>query len=171
MSTKVQTDKDILDEFKESIVLLQGDFNPNYFDELKSQQTKEVFVMEGRPSLETAQYTCKELLKRKIKPTLIADNMAGFLFYKKLVKEVWLSYQTHDDEGALCQIGGLILGVLGKRHDVPVNLFPSGKMMNLIGNQKEIFYFKGVKVAPSNIKGYVPLAEWVPQKYITEMQE
>ena len=167
----METDKDILDEFKESIVLLQGIFQPADLDRLKDRKEREVFVMEGRPSLEAAQFTCSELLKRKIKPTLIADNMAGFLFYKDLVKEVWLSYQTQDKEGALCPIGGLILGVLGKRHKVPVHLYPSGRALNLIGNQKEIFYFKGVKIAPNRIKGYVPLAEWVPQKYISEITE
>ena len=163
------TDKDILDEFKESIIILQGNFNPKYFDALKARKEREVFVMEGRPSLEASQFTCKELLKRKIKPTLIADNMAGFLFYKNLVKEVCLSYQTQDKEGVLWQIGGLILGVLGKNHKVPVTVYPNDQVMNLIGNQKEIFYFKGVKIAPNNIKGYVPLAEWVPKEYVTEI--
>lgn len=162
--------QDILDEFKESVVLLQGVFDPVYFDLVKKNDFKEVFVLEGRPSLESAQYSCTELLKRKIKPTLIADSMAGFLFYKNLVKEVWLSYQQADEKGALCQIGALILGVLGKKHNVPVKMFPNPYKLNLIGNQKEIFYFNGVKVAPNNIKGYVPLAEWVPSKYITEIK-
>ena len=95
--------------------------------------------------------------------------MAGFLFYKKYVKEVWLSYQTSDKKGALCQIGGLILGVLGRTHKVPVNIYPNQKKLQLLGRAKDIAYFNGVKVAPNGIKGYVPLAEWVPQKYITKV--
>lgn len=162
--------QDILNEFKESVVLLQGIFDPVYFDLVKKNNFKEVFVLEGRPSLESAQYSCNELIKRKIKPTLIADSMAGFLFYKNLVKEVWLSYHQADDKAALCQIGALILGVLGKKHNVPVKMFPNPYKLDLVGNQKEIFYFNGVKVAPRNIRGYVPLAEWVPRKYITEIK-
>ncbi len=161
--------KDVLSEFKESVVLVQGILDAEYYDKIIKDGHKEVFVLEGRPSLESAEYSCKQLLQRKVKPTLIADNMAGFLFYKNLVKEVWLSYQVADEEKALCQVGALILGVLGKKHGVPVKLFPSSEKLNLVGRQREIFYFKGIKVAPSNIQGYVPLAEWVPMKYITKV--
>ncbi len=156
---------------RKNIVLLQGVFNASIFDLLKKRKIKEVFILEGRPSLEAAKQSSRELLKRKIKPTLIADNMAGFLFYKKLVKEVWLSYQTADKKGALCQIGGLILGVLGRKHKVPVNIFPNKTKLQLLGRAKDITYFNGVRVAPSGIKGYVPLAEWVPSKYITKIYE
>ena len=159
----------VLKGMEGSVILLQGVFDPAVFNLLPKSEGFEVFVMEGRPSLESAEATCRELLIRKIKPTLIADNMAGFLFYKNLVKEVWLSYQMADDQGALCQIGGLILGVLGKRHHVPVKLYPSSKESKLMGKQKDIFYFQGVKVAPANIKGYVPLMEWLPKEYITEI--
>lgn len=151
---------------KNSVILLQGVFESSIFDLLEKRKIKEVFVLEGRPGLEAARKSCCELLKRKIKPTLIADNMAGFLFYKKLVREVWLSCQSEDKDGALCQIGGLILGVLGRKHKVPVNTYPSGQTLQLLGRPQDIFYFNGIKVAPSGIQGYVPLVEWVPSKYI-----
>jgi methylthioribose-1-phosphate isomerase len=159
----------ILKGMEGSVILLQGVFDPAVFHLLPKTDVLEVFVMEGRPSLESANTTCRELLKRKIRPTLIADNMAGFLFYKNLVREVWLSCQMADDQGALCQTGGLILGVLGKRHHVPVKLYPSSKESKMMGRQRDIFYFQGVKVAPANIKGYVPLMEWLPKEYITEI--
>ncbi len=154
-----------------SVILLHGVFEPSVFAAVKSGNGMELFVMEGRPSLESAQTTCRELLRRKIKPTLIADNMAGFLFYRNLVKEVWLAYQTADEQGALCPIGSLIVGVLARRHNVPVYVYPASKESRLMGGQKDIFYFKGIKVAPQNIKGYVPLVEWLPKKYITEMRK
>ena len=110
---------------KNNIVLLQGVFKTSIFDLLKKRKVKEVFILEGRPGLEAAKQSSKELLKRKIKPTLIADNMAGFLFYKNLVREVWISYQSKDKKGALCHIGGLILGVLGRKHKIPVNIYPN----------------------------------------------
>lgn len=154
---------------RDSIILLHGVFEPSVFGILAPQNPGDLFVMEGRPSLESAQATCRQLVRRKIKPTLIADSMAGFLFYRDLVKEVWLAYQTVDDEGALCPVGGLILGVLAKRHSVPVYVYPASQESRLLGQQKDIFYFKGIKVAPQNIKGYVPLIEWLPKKYITEI--
>lgn len=160
-----------LDDVQGAVVLLHGVFEPSVFDAVKSGNGTELFVMEGRPSLESAQTTCRELLRRKIKPTLIADNMAGFLFYRNLVKEVWLACQTVDEQGALCPIGSLIVGVLAKRHNVPVYVYPASKGSRLMGGQKDIFYFKGIKVAPQNIKGYVPLIEWLPKKYITEMRK
>lgn len=168
-ATAESSPDDILKEFTESVTVLHGIFSPATFDDIVKKSIRDIFVLEGRPSLESAQYSCRELIKRKIKPTLIADNMAGFLFYKNLVKEVRISYQITDDDGALCQIGALILGVLGKRHSVPVRLFPSSQRLTLLGKDKEILYFNGVKVAPRNVKGYVPLAEWLPRKYITEI--
>ncbi|MBI5149524.1 MAG: hypothetical protein HZA28_01970 [Candidatus Omnitrophica bacterium] len=160
-----------LDDVRGSVVLLHGVFEPSVFDAVKPGNGTELFVMEGRPSLESAQATCRELLRRKIKPTLIADNMAGFLFYRNLVKEVWLACQTVDEQGALCPIGSLVVGVLAKRHNVPVYVYPASKESCLLGGQKDIFYFKGIKVAPQNIKGYVPLVEWLPKKYITEIRK
>lgn len=153
------------------MVLLQGIFDAALFDLLKKRKVKEAFVMEGRPGLEAAESSCAQLLKRNLKPTLIADNMAGFLFYRKLVKEVWLSSPRMDKEGALCHIGAMILGVLGQKHKVPVYAYPNGQELRLLGRPKEITHFMGVKIAPRGIEGYVPLAEWVPQKYITEVYE
>ena len=154
---------------KRSVVLLQGIFPSGLFDSLKKRKLKEVFILEGRPSLKAAKKASQELLKRKMKPTLIADNMAGFLFARDLVKEVNIAYQDADKDGAVCSIGGLILAVLGKRHRVPVYLYESDTKLKLLGRQEEIFKFNGVSVAPKNIRGYVPLVEWVPKKYITKV--
>lgn len=158
----------LLEKARRTVILLHGVFEPAVF-EVGNPDGSELFVMEGRPSLESAEVTCRELLRRKLKPTLIADNMAGFLFCRDLVKETWIAYQTADQDGALCPIGSLILGVLGKRHNVPVRLYPASQVYKMMGKQKDIFYFKGIKVAPQNIKGYVPLVEWLPKKYITQV--
>ena len=154
---------------KRSIVLLQGIFPSAVFDSLKKRKLKEVFILEGRPSLTAAKKASKELLKRKIKPTLIADNMAGFLFARDLVKEVNIAYQNTDKNGAVCSIGGLILAVLGKRHRVTVCLHKSNAQSKLLGRPEEIFKFNGIAIAPKNIRGYVPLVEWIPKKYITKV--
>ncbi|MDO8580846.1 MAG: hypothetical protein Q7S13_05135 [Candidatus Omnitrophota bacterium] len=149
-------------------ILLQGVFKSTFFNELKKRGIKEAYVLEGRPTLESAKVTTKELLKQGITPILISDNMAGFLFYKKMLKEVWVSYQLADDNGAVCRIGGLVMGILGKKHHIPVNLYPAKEKSRLMGDQKEILFFNGKRVAPKNIAGYVPLVEWLPRKYISK---
>jgi len=149
--------------------LLQGPFQPDFFDGLKKSKSKNVFLLEGRPTLENARATVKELLKRKVKPTLISDNMAGFLFSKKMVKEVHIAYQSADEKGAVCSIGGLILAVLGKKHKVPVHCIKGKNGFKAMGRQKDLLEFNGQRVAPLGIKGYVPLMEFVPKKYISRI--
>ena len=145
---------------------MHGIFEPSIFSMFRKRRGQEFFVLEGRPGLDSIRDSCRKLKKHKIKTTLIADNMAGFLFYKNLVKEVWLAYQSIDKKGALCQVGGLILGVLGQVHKVPVYLFPSDRKLPYMGRPKDITSFNGMKVVSSNIPGYVPLVEWVPKKYL-----
>ena len=165
MTKKNITDED-LKLMKGSVVLLHGVFEKSFFDMLESKEPEKVFVMEGRPSLEAAKVASSQLLKRGITPTIIADNMAGFIFNRKMVKEVWLAYETIHDRGALCYIGSSILGVLAKKYDVPVYCYPgekAGKGKNkLMGDEKEITTFNGVKIAAKGTRGYVPLFEHVP---------
>jgi methylthioribose-1-phosphate isomerase len=156
-----------MSELKAPGIILQGVFAPGLFDELKKRKVPEALVMEGRPSLEAARTNCRELLKRGIRPTLISDNMAGILFYKQLIREVWLACQHADEDGAICHVGGLILGVLGKRHGVPVRLFAAARKTGFLGADKELLHFQKTRVAPAGTKAYVPLVEWVPSKYIT----
>lgn len=156
---------------KKSITLLHGQFDKAALDLLAKRKVNDVFLLEGRPSLESSKKMSQELLRRKIKPTIIADNMAGFLFYQNMVKEIFGAYQIADKNGAVCQIGTLILAVLGNKHKVPVSLFPAKAKTELMGKPKDIMQFNGQKVAPKNIHGYVPLVEWVPKKYIQKIYE
>jgi methylthioribose-1-phosphate isomerase len=154
---------------EKSVVLIQGLVDESLFDLLKNNAGETIFLLEGRPKLKAVKILSKQLNARKIIPTLIADNMAGFLFYKNLVKEVWLGAQSTEKDGALCNTGALILGVLAKRHGVPVYAYPMVGKNKAMANAKDIFSFNGVRVAPKGIKGYVPLNEWVPAKYISKV--
>ena len=156
---------------KKKLIMLQGNFDKAAFEQLRSKKVPKVYVLEGRPKLDAAQRTSNTVNQLGIKPVLISDNMAGFLFAQKLVQEVWLSYQLVDDKGAVCRIGGLILAVLGKKHNVPVYLFRSGKKIKFMGRSSDLVHFKGVRVAPKGIRAYVPQVEWVPGKYITKRYE
>ena len=127
-----------LSQLSQNVVLLHGVFENSFFDIIKKKKFKHVFVMEGRPSLDAAKYSCRELLKRDIRPTLISDNMAGFLFYQGFVKEVWLAYHAADDRGAMCFIGASILGVLARKHKIPVFCYPSDQTIDYLGQQKDL---------------------------------
>jgi len=161
----------MLTNAKKSIALVQGVMENSFFDLFKRRNGQDIFVLEGRPSLEAAKQVTAQFTKRQVVPTMIADNMAGVLFYKNLVKEIWVAYQFTEQKGALCDIGALILGVLGKRHKVPLYLYPSSIKRRLMGDQKDIVTFGGVPTAPRGIKGYAPLVEWLPKKYITKIYE
>ncbi len=149
-----------------SVTLLQGQFAKEVFKTLKSQAGSDYFLLEGRPSLSAVENNAKALRLRNITPTVISDNMAGLLFYKNFVKEVWLASQYQDQSGALCEIGALILAVLAKRHGIPIKLFPAAKKLRFLGNSKDLLSFKGKRIAPAGVNAFVPLVEWVPAVYL-----
>lgn len=154
-----------------TIVLLQGRLDKKFFDTLKDRREEKFFIMEGRPSLEAAQSNCSRLNKIGITPTLICDNMAGFLFAKNCVKEVWAAYDHIEGEDVFVSIGGSILSVLCLRHQVPIYAFPSGRKQKPLADGKELLGFKGIPVAAKGTKAYVPLLESVPKHYLIIKEE
>ncbi len=151
---------------QKSIVLFQGNFAPEALKKIKLVKSLNAFVCEGRPSLEAGRMTSASLLKQKITPTMISDNMAGFLFFKDLVKEVVIACQYADNTGALCDTGALILAVLARKHKVPVKLLGAEHKTRFLGDPNAILSFEGNLIAPKGTQGYVPLVEWVPAKYL-----
>jgi len=149
-----------------SITLLHGVFEDAV---LKSFKKADYFVLEGRPDLLSSKSTLKALSKKKIIPTVIADNMAGFLFYKDLVKEVRIAYQYVDETGVLCDIGGLILGVLAKQHKIPVHLYEGKTRRHFLAPQEDVLKFNGKFVAAQGTRAYGPLVEWLSKNYITKL--
>lgn len=148
-----------------SICLFQGVLNVGSFKKVKLGYHDHAFVCEGRPSLEAGRKTSGILLKRGLTPTVISDNMAGFLFFKGLVRQVFIACQYADDTGALCDMGALILAVLAKEHKVPLKLLIAEHRTRFLGDPKDILSFEGQRIAPKGTQGYVPLVEWVPAKY------
>jgi len=157
------------DKLPDHVILLQGVFEEGFFDRFSGQPQNGIFILEGRPGLTAARSNGRALVKRKIQPTVLADNMAGFLFYKKRVKEVWMAYQSVYPEGAVCSIGAMILAVLAKKHRIAVYLFKGRPQPDLMAKEKEIFSFNGQRVSAAGTRGYVPLLEWVDKKYITKI--
>ncbi len=152
-----------------SVVVILGPFKDSIFDYGKMQGWQDVVVLEGRPHLKAARVSCQELLKRNIIPTVMADNMAGYLFSKKFVREIWLAYQWTDTEGVLCDTGSLILAVLGKRHQIPVNCFPGIERKEFLAEGKDLLSINGQRIGMKKVNAYVPLAEWVAKKYLSQI--
>ena len=149
-----------------SICLFQGVLSVESLKKIKLVKGTHAFVCEGRPSLEAGRKTSSILLKNGITPTVICDNMAGFLFFKGLVKEVIIACQYADNKGALCDMGALILAVLAKKHKISVRLLVADHRTRFLGDPKSILSFEGQRIAPKDTYGYVPLVEWVPAKYL-----
>ena len=150
-------------------VLFQGLFSVDSLKKLKLSKGLNCYVCEGRPSLEAGRKTTSMLLKNGITPTIISDNMAGFLFFKGLVKQVIIACQYADNKGALCDTGALILAVLARKHKVPVKLLEAENRTRFLGDPKAILSFEGKQTAPKGTHGYVPLVEWVPVKYLKKI--
>jgi methylthioribose-1-phosphate isomerase len=149
-----------------SIILFQGLLNAESLKKVKLLKNDPVFVCEGRPSLESGRTTLGLLSKKGVTPTVISDNMAGFLFFKGLVKKVYIACQYADPKGALCDTGAVILAVLAKRHKIPLELLPAEKRHRFLGDPQAILSFEGKQMAPKGAKGYVPIVEWVPAKFL-----
>jgi methylthioribose-1-phosphate isomerase len=149
-----------------SICLFQGVLSAESLKKVKLGVNDHAFVCEGRPNLEAGRKTSGILLKKGLTPTVICDNMAGFLFFKGLVKQVFIACQYADDTGALCDTGALILAVLAKRHKIPLTLLPAEHRTRFLGDPKSILSFEGQLIAPKGTHGYVPLVEWIPVKYL-----
>ena len=147
-----------------SIYLFHGVFSAEALKKIKIAKGDHAFVCEGRPSLEAGRKTSAMLLKIGITPTMISDNMAGFLFFKGLAKEVVIACQYADNKGALCDMGALILAVLAKKHKIPLKLLVAEHRHRFLGDPKSILSFEGQRIAPKDAHGYVPLVEWVPAK-------
>ena len=92
--------------------------------------------------------------------------MAGYLFYKNLINEVWIACQPIDKEKVMCDIGALVLAVLAKKHQIPVYAFKAklGKKSSTAEN--DIKKFNGRVVLKTATKSYVPLTETVAVSYL-----
>ena len=147
-------------------VILYGLFSNEKLKRLTVQSSLDFVVLEGRPRLEIGRETSKQLLRLGKRPIVIADNMAGFLFYQKKVSAVYVTCQSRDDAGAFCPTGALILAVLCQRHGVPFHVIQAARDIDLRAKDQELFSFQKTRVAARGIKAYAPLLELVPVKYL-----
>ena len=152
-------------------VLVQGNMPPKFFDQLQKCSVKDVFVLEGRPSLKAAKGSSWQLQKRGVTPTIMADNMAGYLFYKNLISEVWVGCQSVGPQEAQCDIGALILAVLAQTHQIPLYGYKTKVEKKGSAASNDLTKFNGQRIVAGKVKAFVPLAEKVPMKYFKGIYE
>lgn len=143
-------------------ILIYGVPDKRFYGCLKEKKIKEIFVCELRPNLEGAKLVTEELLKNKIKPILISDNMLGFCVSKNLVGEIALFYDKIVSNKVICRTGSLIAVLLAKKHLVPISCWPAKKGIKKSVHKKDLIYFLDRTIAPKGVKTYSNLEEEIP---------
>lgn len=143
-------------QINQKLPLIFGVPDKGFFETLKG---KKAFVAELRPGLEGARAVSKELLKRKITPVVICDNMLAFCMRQGLVSDTHIFYKAMKKEEAVCRAGSLIAALCAKAHGIPVYLYKSGEKKELVSDLRKI---GGRRVTVASIKTYVPACDRVP---------
>lgn len=127
-------------------------------------KAKKAFVAELRPALEGMKDVAKELLRRRIQPVVICDNMMAFCMERKLVSAVHIFSQGRKNDVALCRTGSLIAALCAHAHRIQVVLHDG--VMPREAKIADLLKIGGIKVTSSKIQTYVPLLEEVPMNLV-----
>ncbi|OQX82074.1 MAG: S-methyl-5-thioribose-1-phosphate isomerase [Candidatus Omnitrophica bacterium 4484_70.1] len=138
-----------------------------------------VFACETRPLLQGARLTCWELLERRIKVTLICDNMVGYLMQKGMIDEVIVGADRITRCGDVAnKIGTYNLAVLAFHHKIPfyvaaplssfdLRLDKGEKIPIEERDEKEVRTISGRIIAPYNVAVFNPAFDITPSRFIT----
>lgn len=137
-----------------------------------------IYVDETRPVLQGARLTTWELMQEKIPFTLITDNMAGYLMYKKRVNLVIVGADRIARNGDVVnKIGTYSLSVLARENKVPFYIaapistidlsIASGKEIPIEErDSKEVTQILGKQITPIGVKVFNPAFDLAPHDYI-----
>ncbi len=139
------------------------------FYKLLDVAVKRVYVTEGRPELGGAKEVAPKIKDFSFDPVLISDNMVSYLLWRGMIERVYLFYQRIHEKEAECKIGSLTIGISAEEHGIPVYLYKSKYVYDLYGPEGDVFYFNQKRVAPLGVRGYNPLIDLVPLKFITKL--
>jgi len=120
------------------------------------------FVAELRPGLGGTKVVAKELLRLRIQPVIICDNMMAHCMERGLVSSVHLFYSRLTKKKAVCRTGSLIAAICALKRQIPMQLH-RGKAGTSKGSLLKI---DGKKVTVQGIKTFVPPTEDVPLIYV-----
>jgi len=148
-------------QINNKIPLIFGNPDVSFYETLEE---KKVFVAELRPGLEGMNAVASVLLKKKITPVLICDNMLGFCMKQGLVSKVFIFTHAVSKDSILCRTGSLIAALLAREHKIPVYLFKAKTPS--VSKQASLLKIGNKKVTASSLKTYVPLFEEVSKTLI-----
>jgi hypothetical protein len=120
------------------------------------------FVAELRPGLEGIKEVAKELLRRRIQPVIICDNMMAHCMERGLVNSAHIFYDRLTKKKAVCRTGSLIAAVCALKRQIPTYLHRGKKG----GAKGSLLKIDGRKVTAQGIKTFVPPTEDVPLIYV-----
>lgn len=143
-------------QISEKLPLIFGVPDSGFFEDFRE---KKAFVAELRPGLEGMQAVSKGLLKKKITPVVICDNMMAFCMRQGLVSGVHIFYKNLNKDNAVCRAGSLIAALCAKEHNIPVHIHKAAATKVKISDLTRI---GGRRVTNADIKTYVPVFEDVP---------
>ncbi|MGQ4833385.1 MAG: s-methyl-5-thioribose-1-phosphate isomerase [Candidatus Asgardarchaeia archaeon] len=148
-----------------------------FLEAIKSGKNVRAVNTETRPYLQGARLTSLTLKECNIDDTLVTDNMPGYLMWKGIINKVFTAADRIALDGSIANKIGTYLYAIAARHNgVPFYILgyegpdPNTKTINDIPieerNPEEIFYLRGIRVAPEGINGYYPAFDIVPPKFI-----
>jgi len=144
----------------------------------KEGKKLQVYVDETRPVLQGARLTAWELTQEKIPFTLITDNMAGFLMYRKKVDLIIVGADRIARNGDVVnKIGTYSLSVLARENKVsfyvaaPISTIDmslkSGEEITIEERDpKEVTHILGKQIAPAGAKVFNPAFDLTPNGYV-----
>ena len=144
----------------------------------KEGKKLQVYVDETRPVLQGARLTAWELTQEKIPFTLITDNMAGFLMYRKMINIIIVGADRIARNGDVVnKIGTYSLAVLARENKVPLYisapistidvLLKSGKEIPIEERDpKEVTHILGKQISPTGTKVFNPAFDLTPHRYV-----
>jgi methylthioribose-1-phosphate isomerase len=141
-------------------------------------ERKEVkfIVTETRPYLQGARESAWELSMEGFDTTIISDNAAGYVIWKGMIDLVIVGADRCAMNGDVAnKIGTYLIALAAFENNVPfyVAAHPDpdikrGKEIPIEErNPEELFYIKNARIAPEGAKGYNPVFDITPAKYIT----
>lgn len=137
-----------------------------------------VFVDETRPLLQGARLTAWELVQRKIPPTILTDNMAGWLMKKGEITLVLVGADRIARNGDTAnKIGTYGLAVLSRWHRLPFYVaaptstldlsLASGRNIPIEERApEEVTHFGGRRITPKGVKAFNPAFDVTPHSFI-----
>ncbi len=138
-----------------------------------------VYACETRPLLQGARLTTWELLKQKMRTTLVCDHMAAPVMQQGKIDAIFAGDDRIASNGdAANKIGTYSLAVLAKHHGIPFYIVAPYSTFDMKARDErdipieerhkdEVIRFRDVQTAPSNVNVFNPAFDVTPHKLIT----